>query len=75
MERVCMASTDDFVKKRVAGEQFVITAQMLRLKPQEFDSIAQIWFDEGGPGFNVVGTPHRTIVDDEFLIRVSNKTG
>lgn len=63
-----MASIDDFVKKQKAGARFVITAQMLRLKPQEFDAMAQRWFDEGGPGFNVVGVPHRTVVDGEFLI-------
>jgi hypothetical protein len=63
-----MASLDDFVKKQRAGAQFVITAQMLRLKPQEFDTVAQRWLDDGGPGFNVVGVPHRTVVDGEFLI-------
>jgi hypothetical protein len=63
-----MASIDDFVKKQKAGAQFVITAQMLRLKPQEFDALAQRWLDDGGPGFNVVGVPHRTVIDGEFLI-------
>jgi hypothetical protein len=63
-----MASIDDFVKKQKAGAQFVISAQMLRLKPQDFDAIAQRWLDDGGPGFNVVGIPHRTVVDGEFLI-------
>jgi hypothetical protein len=63
-----MASIDDFVKKQKAGAQFVITAQMLRLKPQEFDTMAQSWLDDGGPGFNVVGVPHRTVIDGEFLI-------
>ncbi|MEN3296003.1 MAG: hypothetical protein V7642_5256 [Burkholderiales bacterium] len=63
-----MASIDDLVKKQKTGAQFVISAQMLRLKPQEFDAIAQRWLDDGGPGFNVVGVPHRTVVDGEFLI-------
>jgi hypothetical protein len=63
-----MASIDDFVKKQKAGARFVITAQMLRLKPQEFDTMAQRWLDDGGPGFNVVGIPHRTVIDGEFLI-------
>jgi len=63
-----MASIEDFVKKQKAGAQFVITAQMLRLKPQEFDTLAKVWLDDGGPGFNVVGVPHRTVVDGEFLI-------
>lgn len=63
-----MASIDDLVRKQKAGVQFVITAQMLRLKPQDFDPVAQGWLDDGGPGFNVVGTPHRTVVEGEFLI-------
>jgi len=41
---------------------------MLRLEPREFDSLAQQWYDDGGPGFNVVGVPYRTVVDGEFLI-------
>ncbi|MFC3110752.1 hypothetical protein ACFQAT_25020 [Undibacterium arcticum] len=63
-----MAGIDDFVKKQKDGATFVISAQMLRMKPQEFDALAQTWFDDGGPGFNVVGMPHRTVVDGEFLI-------
>ena len=63
-----MAGIDDFVKKQKDGATFVISAQMLRMKPQEFDALAQTWFDDGGPGFNVVGVPHRTVVDGEFLI-------
>lgn len=63
-----MASIEDVVKKQKAGAQFVITAQMLRMKPQEFDPMAQRWLDDGGPGFNVVGIPHRTVIDGEFLI-------
>lgn len=63
-----MASIEEVVKKQKAGAQFVITAQMLRLKPQEFDPMAQRWLDDGGPGFNVVGVPHRSVVDGEFLI-------
>lgn len=63
-----MASIEDLVRKQKAGAQFVITAQMLKLKPQEFDALAQQWLDEGGPGFNVKGMPHRTVVDGEFFI-------
>jgi hypothetical protein len=48
--------------------QFVISAHMFRLQPREFDATAQFWLDEDGPGFNVVGVPHRTVVDGEFLI-------
>lgn len=63
-----MASLDDLVKKQKTGASFVISAQMLRMKPQDFDPMAQRWLDDGGPGFNVVGVPHRTVVDGEFLI-------
>ena len=63
-----MASITDFVKKQKTGAQFVITAQMLKLKPQEFDRLAKLWIDDGGPGFNIVGVPHRIVVDGEFVI-------
>jgi hypothetical protein len=63
-----MASIDDLVKKHKAGARFVISSQMLRMQPKEFDPLAQRWLDDGGPGFNVVGVPHRTVVDGAFLI-------
>ena len=63
-----MATVTDLVRKQKAGAQFVISAQMLRLKTQEFDPIAQRWLEDGGPGFNVVGVPHRSVVDGNFLI-------
>lgn len=63
-----MAKIEDFVRKQKAGAQFVITAQMLKLEPEEFDTVARLWLDDGGPGFNVIGIPHRTVVDEEFLI-------
>lgn len=63
-----MASLEDLVRKQKAGASFVISAQMLRLTPQDFDPMAQRWLDDGGPGFNVVGVPHRTVIDGEFLI-------
>lgn len=63
-----MANLDDLVRKQKPGAQFVISAQMLHIKPQEFDPVAQRWLDDGGPGFNVVGVPHRSVVDGEFFI-------
>lgn len=63
-----MATLEDIVRKQKTGATFVISAQMLRLKPQEFDPLAQQWLDDGGPGFNVVGVPHRVVVDGDFLI-------
>ena len=63
-----MTAIDDFVNKQKEGAKFVITAQMLRLKPQDFDILAQGWLDDGGPGFNVIGVPHRSVMDGEFFI-------
>ncbi len=63
-----MGTIEDFVSKQKEGAQFVITAQMLRMKPEDFDQLAQGWLDDGGPGFNVIGVPHRTVVDGEFFI-------
>jgi hypothetical protein len=63
-----MNAIKDFVNKQKPGAQFVITAQMLRLAPKEFDALANVWLEDGGPGFNVVGVPHRSVVDGEFFI-------
>jgi hypothetical protein len=63
-----MATLDELVRRQKTGAQFVISAQMLRIKPQEFDPMAQQWLDDGGPGFNVIGVPHRSLVDGQFLI-------
>jgi len=63
-----MAIIDEFVKWQKEGATFVITAQMLRMDPEQFDPLAQQWLDEGGPGFNVVGVPHRIVVEGDFLI-------
>jgi len=65
---VYMATLEDIVRKQKAGAQFVITAPMLKLTPQQFDGLAQQWLDDGGPGFNVIGIPHRSVVDGEFFI-------
>ncbi|WP_151448343.1 hypothetical protein [Lacisediminimonas profundi] len=63
-----MTSMDEFVRKQKAGARFVITARMLQLAPEDFDALARIWLDDGGPGFNIVGVPHRVVVDGEFVI-------
>lgn len=63
-----MASIEEFVRKQKAGAQFVISAQMLKLTPQAFDAVARTWLEDGGPGFNVAGMPHRVVVDGEFFI-------
>ncbi|HAT31165.1 MAG TPA: hypothetical protein DCW29_10035 [Janthinobacterium sp.] len=63
-----MAGIDDFVSKQKEGARFVITAQMLRLPVQQFDSLALAWIEDGGPGFQVSGVPHRVVVDGTFFI-------
>ena len=63
-----MAALEDIVRKQKAGAQFVISAQMLRMEAAAFDSLAQQWLDDGGPGFNVTGVPHRSVVEGDFLI-------
>ena len=63
-----MSAMHDFVQRQKEGAKFVISAQMLRLKPEEFDALAQTWIDAGGPGFQVVGVPHRTVMDGTFFI-------
>ena len=63
-----MARIDDIVGKQKEGAQFVISAQMLRMEPEEFDTLAQTWMEEGGPGFEVAGVPHRRVIDGEFVI-------
>ena len=63
-----MAALDDFVRKQKTGARFVISAQMLRMEAAAFDRMARQWLDDGGPGFNVTGVPHRSVVEDAFLI-------
>jgi len=63
-----MAALEDIVRKQKTGARFVISAQMLRVDAAAFDRAAQQWLDDGGPGFNVTGVPHRSVVDDAFLI-------
>lgn len=63
-----MARIDDIVGKQKEGAQFVISAQMLRMEPDAFDTLAQTWMEERGPGFEVAGVPHRRVIDGEFFI-------
>lgn len=63
-----MTSIRNLVNRQEIGARFVISAQMLRLKPKEFDPIAQGWLEDGAPGFNVVGVPHRSVVEGKFFI-------
>jgi hypothetical protein len=63
-----MSKVDEVVNKQKEGAQFVISAQMLRLAPEEFDTLANIWIADGGPGFEIAGVPHRRCIDGEFFI-------
>ena len=63
-----MAGIDEFVNRQKDGARFVVSAQMLRLPVAEFDTLAQRWIADGGPGFMVSGVPHRVVVDGEFFI-------
>ncbi|AMP16273.1 hypothetical protein CPter291_4040 [Collimonas pratensis] len=46
----------------------MLSAAMLGLEVEEFDTVARIWVAEGGPGFKVAGVPHRKCIDGEFFI-------
>ncbi|MFC5473435.1 hypothetical protein [Paraherbaspirillum soli] len=63
-----MAKIEDVVKRQKDGASFVLSAPMLGLDLEDFDTVAKIWVREGGPGFKVAGVPHRKCVDGEFLI-------
>ena len=57
-----------FVNKQKDGARFVITAQMLRLPVEQFDALAREWAEDGGPGFQPSGVPHRVVIGGQFYI-------
>mgnify|MGYP003630647466 CR=1 FL=1 len=63
-----MSKIEEIVARQKTGAQFVISAQMLRLPPTEFDGLVQTWIAEGGLGFALRGVPHRCCIDNEFYI-------
>jgi hypothetical protein len=63
-----MATVQEIVDRQKDGAQFVISAQMLRMKTEEFDALVQTWLQHGAPGFALTSMPHRTVVDGEFFI-------
>lgn len=63
-----MAKIEDIVKRQKQGARFVLSAQMLGMEVEEFDTVAKIWAAEGGPGFQAAGVPFRKVIDGEFLI-------
>ena len=64
----CMARLEDIVKKYQDGARFVISAQMLRLDAEEFDTLVKVWMQDDNRGFELAETPHRKVVDGEFFI-------
>lgn len=63
-----MALIEDIVNKQKDGAQFVISAQMLRLDPEEFETLVKMWMEDENRGFELAAVPHRACVDGEFFI-------
>jgi hypothetical protein len=63
-----MATVEDIVSKQKEGARFVISAQMLRLGPEEFETLLNLWLEDENRGFELAGVPHRTLVEGEFFI-------
>ena len=63
-----MAKLEEIVNRQQAGAKFVLSAAMLGMDFEEFDTVAKIWLSEGGPGFEAAGVPFRKVIDGEFLI-------
>lgn len=63
-----MAKLEDIVKRQKHGAKFVLSYQMLGMDLETFDTVAQTWIENGGPGFEAAGIPARKVMDDEFLI-------
>ncbi|HXA47216.1 MAG TPA: hypothetical protein VNW52_06280 [Burkholderiaceae bacterium] len=63
-----MSKLENVVNRQKDGAKFVLSAQMLGMEVDEFEVVATIWCEQGGPGFSVVGVPHRAFVDGKFVI-------
>jgi hypothetical protein len=63
-----MAKIDDILKRQKHGASFVLSAPMLGMQLEEFDTVAKVWISQGGPGFKAAGVPFRKVIDGEFLI-------
>jgi hypothetical protein len=63
-----MALLEDIVNKQKDGAQFVISAQMMRLDPEEFETLVKMWMEDEERGFELAAVPHRACVDGEFFI-------
>ncbi|MDO9421138.1 MAG: hypothetical protein Q7T66_10775 [Herminiimonas sp.] len=63
-----MALVEDIVNKQKDGAQFVISAQALRLEPEEFETLVKMWMEDENRGFELAAVPHRACIDGEFYI-------
>lgn len=63
-----MATLEQVVQRQADGARFVISATLLGMPVEAFDTLVQPWLDGSGPGFTLVAVPHRTYVDGEFFI-------
>jgi hypothetical protein len=46
----------------------VISAQALRLDPEEFETLVKMWMEDENRGFELAAVPHRACIDGEFYI-------
>ncbi|RBA24289.1 hypothetical protein [Herminiimonas fonticola] len=63
-----MALIEDIVNKQKDGARFVISAQALRLDPEEFETLVKMWMEDENRGFELAAVPHRTCIEGEFFI-------
>ena len=63
-----MPSIAQVVQRQAIGGRFVISATLLGMSVEAFDSFVQPWLTEPGPGFALAGVPHRKCIDGAFYI-------
>lgn len=63
-----MPTLDHVVQRQAVGARFVLSATLLGMEVQAFDQYVQPWLTQAGPGFEIVGVPHRRCIDGEFYI-------
>jgi len=63
-----MTKLEEIVQRQKLDAKFVLSAQMLGMGFEEFDTVAKIWIGQGGPGFAASGVPFRKVIDGQFLI-------
>jgi hypothetical protein len=63
-----MSKLENVLNRQKEGAKFVLSAQMLGMEIDDFETVVKAWCEGGGPGFSVVGVPHRAFVDGRFVI-------